>query len=394
MATIDFVDWRPGSEPLFAHRYPETNLSTLTQLVVHESQEAILFSKGVLAGKFGPGKHTLNTENLPILRNFYGLPFGGKNPFTAEIWFVNKLLPLNIKWTTDGMMHHDPDYQTMVPLIARGNYGLRVDDAERFLVELVGTATDFTAEQLTAHFEGEVQTKTKTAISQFMLAQRIGIKTVSACLDALSNGLHPVLEPFWQKFGFKLAAFYVTSIEIDGTSEAGRKILEAMSQQSAQVIAGYTWQQNRLFEVADSMSKNPGGGGGSLLSAVVMSSLLPGLTSGMGGALQPGAPAALPGTGTPTASGSPPSGAARDVFCSSCSKRFSNSVSYCPNCGHKYNPCPQCGADNDQKAGRCVSCGCRLAAPASLAASSSCGRCHAVLDGNSAFCSKCGNKVD
>ncbi|MBK8365121.1 MAG: SPFH domain-containing protein [Bacteroidetes bacterium] len=94
---IDFVKWdtRP-EEQLFAWKFPETNLSTYTQLIVSESQEAILFSKGQVVGKFGPGKHTLNTENLPILRNLFGIPFGGKNPFTAEVWFVNKLMPLNL----------------------------------------------------------------------------------------------------------------------------------------------------------------------------------------------------------------------------------------------------------------------------------------------------------
>ena len=93
MAIIDLVKWNPESSVnVYAWRFPETNLSTYTQLIVHESQEAVLFSKGQVVGKFGPGKHTLSTENLPILRSLFGLPFGGKNPFTAEVWFV-KLWP-------------------------------------------------------------------------------------------------------------------------------------------------------------------------------------------------------------------------------------------------------------------------------------------------------------
>ena len=102
MAIIDLVRWAPqGNQTIYAYRFPETNLSTYTQLIVQESQEAILFSKGQIVGKFGPGKHTFNTENLPILRSLYGLPFGGKNPFTAEVWFVNKLQPYNIDWSID-----------------------------------------------------------------------------------------------------------------------------------------------------------------------------------------------------------------------------------------------------------------------------------------------------
>lgn len=71
MALIDCASWKPKSnEFVFAYRFPQTNLSTYTQLIVYESQEALLFSKGQLMGKFGPGKHTLDTENLPILRSF------------------------------------------------------------------------------------------------------------------------------------------------------------------------------------------------------------------------------------------------------------------------------------------------------------------------------------
>jgi membrane protease subunit (stomatin/prohibitin family) len=70
---------------------------------VQESQEAVLFSKGQIMGKFGPGKHTLNTENLPILRNLFGIPFGGKNPFTAEVWFVNKIQFYSINWAVSKM---------------------------------------------------------------------------------------------------------------------------------------------------------------------------------------------------------------------------------------------------------------------------------------------------
>jgi len=276
MPAIDLVQWSPSdSRPVFAYRYPETNISNFAQLIVHESQEAILFSKGRLVGKYGPGKHTLSTENLPVLRDFFKIPFG-KNPFFAEVWFVNKLLPLNIDWNTGAMMHHDPDYMTMVPIRAHGRYGLRVDDAERFLIQLVGTAREFTAQQLTDHFKGELESKTKTAILQFMLAQRIGIKSINACLAPLSDALQAVMIPFWEQYGFGLAGFYVTSVEVDNDGEAGRRILDAMGRQSAQVIAGYSWQQERALDVAKEAARHSGGG---LLGALMMTNLVGGAGS-------------------------------------------------------------------------------------------------------------------
>src|SRR5574344_1843408 len=120
MAIIDSVSWRPTDKDTFAWHYPQTNLTTYTQLVVMESQEAVLFKEGQMLGKFGPGRHTLDTKNLPLLNTLYGLPFGGKNPFTAEVWFVNKLQPYNIDWSIDRMDIHDADYNTGIPLVADG----------------------------------------------------------------------------------------------------------------------------------------------------------------------------------------------------------------------------------------------------------------------------------
>jgi membrane protease subunit (stomatin/prohibitin family) len=393
MRAIDLVEWRepdprqksdpnPNSPPVFAWRYPQTNLSTFTQLIVRESQEAVLFSKGQTMGKFGPGKHTLKTENLPGLRTLFGLPFGGDNPFTAEVWFVNKVLPLNIDWQTDPMMHHDPDYQTMLPLVAKGRYGLRVEEAERFLLQLVGTASLFTAENLTSHFQGELVSKTKSAILQFMLAQRIGIKTVNACLVALSDVLRAAMAPFWKEFGFALAGFYITSIEVDGQSPAGSRILDAMSRQSAQVIAGYSYQQDRALEIAGEAAR----GGSGLMAAVMMNSLMggsPGLLQGPAGP--------LPGTLTPAASGTVPTPQMRMVFCSNCARKFSADMKFCPHCGDPYTPCPRCATDNDSHATRCVSCGTPLSLPAP--AGEGCSRCGGAMSASQAFCPNCGQRA-
>jgi len=170
MAIIDLVKWDPdGRQTIYAYKYPATNLSTYTQLIVQESQEAILFSKGQIVGKFGPGKHTLSTENIPLLRNLFGIPFGGKNPFTAEVWFVNKLQPYNIDWAINRMDIHDADYNTGIPLVASGRYGLKIVDAERFLIKIVGTRTAFTQVELTDQFAGEFTTKTKSTLMQFMM---------------------------------------------------------------------------------------------------------------------------------------------------------------------------------------------------------------------------------
>jgi len=391
MAIIDSVSWSPNdaSKTVFAYKYPQTNLSTYTQLVVQESQEAILFSKGQLLQKFGPGKYTLSTENIPILRSLYGIPFGGKNPFMAEVWFVNKVQPTNIDWCTDSMSIHDIDYQTQIPLVARGRYGLRVMDAEKFLIKLVGTRCEFTEHDLTDQAYGEFVSKAKSLILQFMISQRIGFKYVSAHLDQLSQYLRESVRSYWEGFGIELIQLYITSIDVDNSTETGRRVAEAISRQSAQSITGHTWQQEQMFDVAQEaiggMSNSSGNG---MLGGIMALGML----GGMGGGLSAGM--MNPQYNQPTFGGQQQGGsfngeagpATRMVFCSNCAKKYPNTSKFCPHCGDAYNPCPNCGADNDPSVRRCVSCGAQL-----MQAANSCPNCSAQLQPGASFCGVCGS---
>lgn len=380
MAIIDVVSWSPKQhEQLFAWRFPHTNLSTYTQLIVAESQEAVLFSQGQLLGRFGPGRHTLLTENLPILREVFGIPFGGRNPFTAEVWFVNKLVPLNLEWSTDSMMYHDPDYSTMVPLTARGRYGIKVSDAEMFLVKLVGTAASYSAEELTDHNYGASVAKIKSTLLGFIQHHQVGIKTISAHLDRLSLALKDALAQYWEDYGLTLISFYITTLEVDANTPEGIEIRKAMTQQSAQIIAGYTWQQAQVFGTAGKAIEGMSGGGG-VLGAVLATSLMGNLSSS--GLLSPGPAKSQnePAQAVPT-----DANASKNVFCSACSQKYSRDKKFCPGCGDPYCPCPRCGADNDAKGKKCVYCGFLLADK-----QVSCHHCNAIMDEGAAFCSSCG----
>jgi membrane protease subunit (stomatin/prohibitin family) len=418
MAVIDVISWDDSSSgvagegPLFAWKFPGMNLSTFTQLVIRESQEAVLFSKGQLLGKFGPGKYTLNTENLPVLRTLFGLPFGGKNPFFAEVWFVNKVVPLNIDWSTTSMMHHDPDYNAMVPVRAVGRYGLKVQDAERFLIKLVGAASQFYASDLTEHFRGAMNAKTKTVLLSYMQSQHIGIKSISAYLEPLSQALRASMLAFWEDYGFNLEGFYVTSIEIDDSSDEGRNILEAIGRQSAQVIGGYSWQQAKAFEVAENAVSAAGKGG--MLGALMMTNMMGSGAGAVGAMLQP-SPGGVPVSGVSGQVGTGVAPIPREVFCSNCSKKYSSASKFCPHCGDPYIPCPRCGTDNDKAARRCVSCGTPLVSAEScptcgiklppgaticprcvraVGAATTCAQCGSLLAPGDGFCSECGKKVE
>ena len=352
----------------------------------------------------GRGKHTLNTENLPVLRSLFGIPFGGRNPFTAEVWFVNRIQTFSIDWSIDRMTIHDADYNTQLPLTASGQYGLVVSDAEKFLVKIVGTRSEFTQDDLTEQFTGEFSTKTKSTILQYMLKHRVGFKQISAYLDMISEYLKSAMNPFWEDLGLQLTKFYVSTIEIDDSTPDGRRVKEAIAQQAAMSITGHTWQQEQMFDTAKSAIGGLGDNSGGLLGGLLAVNMMGGLGGGnAAGVMQPqynqptfgGPVAAAPGPGASGGTGAPTGGAApggeqqvKMVYCSNCAKKFPSNMRFCPHCGDPYNPCPHCGTDNDQNAKRCVSCGAYLQTGAGV-----CPNCNAPLAPGSSFCGHCGYQV-
>lgn len=394
MALIDSIRWKPDDDEfVFAYRIPETNLSTYTQLVVYESQEALLFSKGKLMGKFGPGKHTLDTENLPVLRQLFGIPFGGKNPFTAEIWIVNKLRPANLDWEVGSFSIHDADYQTQLPLFADGQYGVSVAESEKFLIKMVGNKDVFAESDLTDQAFGEFSTKVKSSIVQFMAGNAVGLKSVSAHLESLSDYIKSRLQPFWREYGLSLDKFYVNDIAIDTSTPEGQKVSEAIASQASMSITGHSWQQEQMFGMANNAIGQIGSaaGGNGLIAGLMAANMMGGGMGGVGqGLMQPvaGQPTFAGTAQTPGAAvGAAPQARPREVYCASCSKKHLSSERFCPHCGSEYHPCPSCGADNPVGARRCVSCGTALS---QSGGSASCAKCGAPLAPGAAFCPQCG----
>ena len=394
---IDFIHW-DGEIGVLAYRHPKINISKYAKLQVNEAQEAVVVVNGTRSQKFGPGQYDMDSPNYPILRVFYGIPFGGENPFTVQVWFVNKLTPKDIDWGIGDFPIYDQTFQAQIPIEAHGKYGITVSDAERLILKLAlgypagnDGAIRVSADDFTEQLRGELTAKTKSLITKVFAANKYGINEISAHLEDISNILSPDLNSFFDEFGCALSKFYVTTIGVDTTTEAGRVAQEAINQQTAQKISGHTWQQGQLFKTAQDAVNNSRGGGG-ILGAVMMA----GMFGGMGGGGNTGIMTPNYGQPTPGPVGNDqPSGQdkpqvmIREVYCSRCSKKYTTNNRFCPHCGNQYNPCPKCGADNDASATRCVTCG----SPLTPSTGNVCPNCHSQIAPGAAFCANCGRPV-
>lgn len=401
MALIDVVKW-DGTPNIFAYKFPEENLTTWTQLIVNESQEALLYHKGKIVQKFGAGKHTLSTENIPLLENLYGIPFGGKNPFTAEVWFVNKVMSLDVKWGTHTPIQlRDPEYKIMIPVRAFGQFGVQIADAESFLIKLVGTLPEFDRDSLAECFRGMLLTMISSAIAKKVIEDKVSILEIAAHLQLLSDFMKDELGKEFAKFGIHLVNFFTNSISVNEGDSSVSRLKDLLAKKAEMDILGYTYQQQRSFDVLDNVAHNEGmaapimGAGMGLGMGFGVGGAVGNMMGGLGQCIKE-EKIACPHCGTQIdknirfcpscGKGMEVRAASRQtVHCDKCDKEIDANAKFCPFCGDLYNPCPKCGADNDGNAAVCKECG--------TAMPSRCLKCDNKIFDDAKFCPNCGEHL-
>jgi membrane protease subunit (stomatin/prohibitin family) len=279
-AVIDIVKWDgdwtgdPGPHPrarLYAWKFDSDQLATWTQLIVAESQEAVLVHGGQMEGPFGPGRHTLSTENLPLLRTLIGLPFGGRSPFTAEVWFVNRTTPLDVLWgTTSPLLLQDPLHKIMLPVRAHGQYGVTISDTKKFLIKLVGPLKRFDEEHLRNYFRGVMVTRVKDIIARTILQNKVSILEISMHLNELSAALQQQIAVEMAEFGLQLVNFFVNSIDTPDDDPAVQRLRSALAKRAEMDIVGYDYRQERSYDALQAAASNTGQAGAMMGAGIGM----------------------------------------------------------------------------------------------------------------------------
>lgn len=395
MAIIDVVAWsgRDYNDQLYAWRFPETELSTWTQLLVNESQEAVLYRSGALDGPFGPGRHVLKTENIPILRSLLNLPFG-RSPFTAEVWFVNKSMPLDVKWgTREPILLKDPQYHIMIPVVARGQYGIQIENSRKFLIKLVGAMPEFTREKLQSYFRGLILTVAKSVISREIVRKQVSILEIGAQLDDLSAAIQAALRESLEDFGLRLVNFYVSGIDVQEGDASLETLRSALAKRAEMSIVGYTYQQERSLNALEGAAgftaadRGLESGGNNIAAAAMGLGVGLGAGAPIGGAL--GTQMAQVVTPQLAAQAAPPPlmvAPTGILSCPKCQASVTATARFCPSCGNSMAPptapCTGCGAPLTPGAAFCAQCG--------ASAQAACRQCGAKLALSARFCGECG----
>ena len=371
-----------GDNSTFIWKHPVEDFNTTSQLIVHESQEALFYMNGKICDVFGAGRHTLETQNIPIIKSITNIPTGSVSPFHCEVYFVNKTEHMAIKWGTDSKVQYvEPTFKFPIYIGANGEMTLKVSDSKKLLINIVGTETKLDRESLVSYFRAFLMTRVKTYIAQVMKESKINIFEIDEKLEDFSNALKAKLVGDFNEYGVELSKFFVTTIvKPDGDSQYEKfkdlhfrmyaDVAEAELQKKVGIIEqekkkeqmiieaegiaekrkkeGYTYQQERGFDVAEGVAKNEGSAGNFAGMGIGL-----GMMAGVGGSV-----------------GGVVTGAIKDAFtgkdttkkyCSKCGSELSEGMEYCSTCGAKIelkqDKCNKCGYVFNSDEVFCPKCG-------------------------------------
>jgi membrane protease subunit (stomatin/prohibitin family) len=349
MAVLDLIEYVDENSNEIVHREPQDQSGEFrlgSQLVVRESQQAVFFRDGKALDVLGPGRHTLSTNNIPLLTGLIGLPFGGKSPFRAEVFFVSMREFTDMKWGTPQPVVYRDSELGMVRLRAFGTYSMKVSDPQLIVTQIVGSRSELTTDDLDNFLRSIIINE----FNDLLGGVQTTILDIQKMTREMADTARNALSDDFAKLGLTLTSFQISSITPPDSVQ--QKIDERSGMGALGDMGRYT--QFKTAEAIGDAAKNPGTAGDMASTGVGLGAGL-GLGQAMAGALRESQSQQGQSQATPAA-------APATIACPNCQHQIPANSKFCPDCGYNLQgvTCPKCGTVNSPGAKFCTNCGTAL----------------------------------
>ncbi len=284
---LEIIEWTDDSRDTLSFRYSDDDkeIKRGAQLIVRESQVAQFVYLGEFGDTFGPGKHSLVTDNIPILSTLKGWKYGFESPFKADVYYVNTRLFTGNKWgTSNPIMMRDADFG-IVRVRAFGTFDFRVVEPKLFLREVAGSDHHFRLDE----FAETMRSRVVSVFSDALATANIPVLDLATRYTDLGDALLPLINPVMSaKYGIEIASFILENASVP--PEVEKAIDERSSMSAVGNLNDYV-----KFQLAKGMADGGGGAGGTAAELAVGFGIAQQMMAQGGLSVNPAIPPPLPG---------------------------------------------------------------------------------------------------
>ena len=284
---LEIIEWTDDSRDTLCYRFPDEDkaIKRGAQLIVRESQTAQFVYLGEFGDTFGPGKHTLVTDNIPILTRLKSWKYGLESPFKADVYYINTRLFTGNKWgTANPIMMRDDDFG-IVRARAFGTYDFRIVDAKLFLKEVAGSDHNFRLDE----FNETMRSRIVSCFADSLATSNVPVLDAATRYTELGEALLPLINPVMSaKYGIEIATFVIENVSVP------KEVEEAIDKRSSMAAIG-DLNDYVKFQMAQGMAEGGGGAGGTATELAVGFAVAQQMMQQQGGIL--GTPSSAPGVG-------------------------------------------------------------------------------------------------
>ena len=251
---IEIIEWTDDTRDTLSHRFPDSDkeIKRGAQLIVRESQVAQFVYLGQFGDTYGPGKHRLTTDNIPVLTTLRGWKYGFESPFKADVYYVATRVFTGNKWgTSNPVMLRDADFG-IVRVRAFGTYDFRIVEPRRFVKDVAGTDQHFRLDE----FADTMRSRIVSVFSEALASSKVAVLDVATRHSELGAALLPIINPIIkEKYGLEMSSFILENVSVPPDVEA------AIDQRSSMAAVG-NLNDYVKFQMAQGLEQGGSGVGG------------------------------------------------------------------------------------------------------------------------------------